>query len=179
MTAPLLSLSAYQALVAGTGLEQARLNGVVSDIREFCGWHIAPAITATFTLDGSGAAIVQVPTLRLTAVASVTENGVELAATEYEWSADGTLRRLPAGRCWTSRYRGVVIVGTHGFETVPDTLVSVVLDATSSAMSAPVGSGADLPEKMGPFEFDGTKGAGAFTAAQLRVLERYRVNPRP
>ncbi|SUA72662.1 Uncharacterised protein [Nocardia otitidiscaviarum] len=179
MTAPLLSLAEYQALAAGTGLEQARLDGVIGDIRDYCGWHIAPTATETITLDGSGAAVVQVPTLRLSAVASVAENGVVIPATEYEWSEDGTLRRLPLGRCWTNRYRSVVVECTHGYAEVPAPIVSVVLDATSSALSGPVGSGGELPETMGPFTFGGTKGAGAFTAAQLRVLDRYKVNPRP
>ncbi|MEU0871646.1 hypothetical protein [Nocardia brasiliensis] len=179
MAAPLLTLTEYQELVAGTDLEQARLDGVIGDIRDYCGWHIAPAVAATITLDGSGADIVQIPTLRLSAVASVAENGVVIPATEYEWSADGSIRRLPLGRCWTNRYRGVVVECTHGYAEVPAAIVSVVLDATSSTLAAPLGSGGETPEKMGPFEFGGTKGAGAFTAAQLRVLDRYRVNPRP
>ncbi|WP_052373509.1 hypothetical protein [Nocardia otitidiscaviarum] len=179
MTAPLLSLTEYQELVTGTGLEQARLDGVISDIREYCGWHIAPAVTETITVDGSGAAVLQIPTLRLSAVASVAENGLVVPDTEYEWSEDGTLRRLPIGRCWTNRYRSVVVECTHGYDEVPASIVSVVLDATSSALSAPVGSGGELPETMGPFTFGGTKGASAFTAAQLRVLDRYKVNPRP
>ncbi|WP_280451879.1 hypothetical protein [Nocardia cyriacigeorgica] len=37
----------------------------------------------------------------------------------------------------------------------------------------------EQPEKMGPFEFGGNSGTGAFTAAQRRILDRYRVNPRP
>ncbi|MET9286498.1 hypothetical protein [Nocardia beijingensis] len=179
MAAPLLSLTEYQELIAGTEIEQARLDGVIGDIRDYCGWHIAPAATETITLDGTGATIVQIPTLQLSAVASVTENGVVLQVTEYEWSADGTLRRLPLGRCWTNRYRGVVVECTHGFDEVPAAIVSVVLDATSDALSTPVGAGGEMPETMGPFTFGGTKGAGAFTAAQLRVLDRYRVNPRP
>lgn len=177
MTAPLLSLAEYEALVAGTGLEQARLDGVIGDIRDYCGWHIAPEATETITLDGTGATIVQVPTLRLSAVASVAEDGVVLSATEYEWSADGTLRRLPLGRCWTNRYRAVVVECTHGFDEVPAAIVAVVLDATSDALSTPVGAGSEQPEKMGPFEFTGN--GGAFSAAQRRVLDRYRVNPRP
>ncbi|WP_280452254.1 hypothetical protein [Nocardia cyriacigeorgica] len=178
MTAPLLSLEAYQALVAGTGIEQARLDGVIGDIRDYCGWHIAPAATETITLDGTGASIVQIPTLHLSAVASVAENGVVLPATDYEWSADGTLRRLPLGRCWTNRYRAIAVQCTHGFDEVPAVLVSVVLDATSAALAVPAGAG-EQPEKMGPFEFGGNSGTGAFTAAQRRILDRYRVNPRP
>ncbi|WP_051407150.1 hypothetical protein [Nocardia sp. CNY236] len=181
MTAPgpLLSLAEYQALAAGTGLEQTRLDGVIADIRDYCGWHIAVAANETITLDGTGAAVVQVPTLRLSAVAAVSEEGVALAATEYEWSADGTLRRLPIGRCWTNRYRAIVVECTHGYDEVPSAIVSVVLDATSVALSAPVGSGGEMPETIGPFTFSGNKGAGAFTGAQLRVLDRYRIGPRP
>ena len=175
---PLLGLEAFQALVAGTGLEEARLAGIVREIRDYCGWHIAPAVDETFTLDGSGGAVQQLPTLRLNSVASVTECGVVLPAYGYEWSQDGSLRKWS---CWTIRYRGVVVEANHGYATVPENIVSVILDAASSAMATPVGDAVlgDEPEKMGPFEWGAVDRGVVLNAAQRRVLDRYRIPFRP
>ncbi len=178
MTAPgpLLSIEQYNQLAAGTGLAQARLDGIVQEIRDYCGWHIAPAVTATFTLDGSGATVQQLPTLRLNSVAKVTECGVELAAESYEWSSTGALRRrLP----WTARYRGLIVEANHGYATVPANIVSVVLDAASAAISVEVGEDADQPETMGPFAFGARQGGVVLNAVQRRVLDRYRIAATP
>ncbi|MBB5915284.1 hypothetical protein BJY24_004151 [Nocardia transvalensis] len=178
MTAPpLLSFEQYQALVEGTGLEELRLAAIVREIRDYCGWHIAPAVDETLTADGSGGTVQQLPTLHLNSVTSVTECGTTLTTDDYEWSADGSLRRR-VFRWWTARYRGVVAVVNHGYATVPENIVSVILDAASSAISTPVGETAEQPETMGPFTFGG-KGGVVLTTAQRRVLDRYALPGRP
>lgn len=169
---PLLTLEQYQQLVSGTGLDQARLDGIVAEIRAYCGWHIAPAITETITLDGTGADIVQLPTLCLNSITSVIECGVGLAEGSYEWSRDGTLRRRYP---WTARYRGIVVEANHGHATVPANIASVVLDAVGSALAVGVGEDSDQPETMGPFAFGARSGGVVFNAAQYRVLDRYRL----
>ena len=177
MTTPsLLDLTAFQALVAGTGLEEARLAGIVQEIRDYCGWHIAPAIDETFTVDGSGGTVQQLPTLRLNSVAEVTENGTVLEDTVYEWSADGSLRRCGY---WTNRFRGVVAEVNHGYDEVPANIVSVILDAASRAIATPVGDASDEPEEMGPFKWGPRADPAALSAAQRRVLDHYRIPGRP
>ncbi|AHH16582.1 hypothetical protein NONO_c17820 [Nocardia nova SH22a] len=175
---PLLTLEQFQALVDGTGIEQLRLDAIVQEIRDYCGWHIAPMLDATITVDGSGAAVLQLPTLALNSVTSIAENGTVLPSTEYEWSADGSLRRCPPFIHWTNRYRGVVAAVNHGYEDVPANILSVILDATSAAISTPVGTNAELPETMGPFTFGGNSGV-VLNAAQRRVLDRYRLPGAP
>ncbi|WP_280393219.1 hypothetical protein [Nocardia wallacei] len=172
-TPPLLSFAQYEDLVDGTGLEELRLAAIVREVRDYCGWHIAPAVDETFTVDGSGGTVLQLPTLQLNSVTSVTECGVPLDADAYEWSVDGSLRHR-WGPWWTNRYRGVVAVVNHGYATVPENIVSVVLDAASSAISTPVGETAEQPETMGPFTFGG-RGGVVLTTAQRRVLDRYKL----
>ncbi|WP_433660790.1 hypothetical protein ACQPW1_00425 [Nocardia sp. CA-128927] len=198
---PLLDLATFQALVAGTGLEALRLSGIVRDIRDYCGWHIAPAIDETLVVDGSGADVQQLPTLLLNSVASVSENEIAVPADDYEWSRDGSLRRcrehglLPLSLDdfgwsrayprtwgpprWTRRYRGIAAVVNHGYASVPENLVSVILDAASAAVAAPVGIAVDQPETMGPFTFGGTTSGVEFSAAQYRVLDRFKVPGKP
>ncbi|WP_280265348.1 hypothetical protein [Nocardia wallacei] len=173
MTAPLLSFEQFEALADGTGLEELRLAAIVREVRDYCGWHIAPAVDETLTVDGSGGTVQQLPTLQLNSVTSVTECGITLTTDDYEWSADGSLRHR-RGLWWTNRYRGVVAVMNHGYATVPENIVSVILDAASSAISTPVGETAEQPETMGPFTFGG-KGGVVLTAAQRRVLDHYVV----
>ncbi|WP_280335476.1 hypothetical protein [Nocardia wallacei] len=174
---PLLDDAQFAALVAGTGLDELRLAAIVREVRDYCGWHIAPAIDETLTVDGSGGRVQHLPTLLLNSVASVTENGTELAADAYEWSADGSLRRCGYWY-WTRRYRGVVAVVNHGYAAVPPNIVSVILDAASAAISTPVGETAEQPETMGPFTFGG-RGGVVLTTAQRRVLDRYALPGRP
>lgn len=182
MTAPpLLDLAAYQAFVDGTGLEQLRLDAIVREIRDYCGWHIAPAVDETLTADGSGGEVQQVRTLMLNSVASVTESGTLLAGDSYEWSRDGSMRHSNR-RCWTDRYRGVIASVNHGYEQVPETLISVILDVASQAIASPIGDAVSLdePEKMGPFEWGGRNDRGVvLSSAQRRVLDRYRIPGSP
>lgn len=174
---PLLDAETFAQLVAGTGLEELRLASIIREVRDYCGWHIAPAIDETLTVDGSGGTVQQLPTLHLNSVTSVTENGEPLELDRYEWSRDGSLRRRSC-RYWTNRYRGVVAVVNHGFDTVPENIVAVVLDAASAAIATPVGADAEQPETMGPFSF-GANGGVVLKAAQQRVLDRYRIPGRP
>ena len=166
MTEPLLPIDDYQAFAAGSEVDETRLAGVVGAIRDYCGWHIAPAVDETFTVDSEGGRVLQLRTLRLNSVTSVTENGT--AVTEFEWSQDGSLRR----ECWTDRYRGVVVVANHGYDIIPDSLKTVVLDAVSRAVSVPAGQ---QPEKIGPFEYGGSQGGVQFFAHETAVLDRYRL----
>lgn len=174
MTAPdpIVSLPDYQAFAAGTDVDVRRLDGVIAAVRSYCGWHVAPAYVETFVVDGPGGTVLALPTLRLNDVTSITENDVVLTVADIEWSRDGTLRK---GR-WTTRYRGVTVVASHGYATVPADLVAVVLDAVSRAVSVPAGQ---VAEKFGPFEYGGSQGGVQFFEHELAVLDRYRLEPQP
>ncbi|MGN2634621.1 hypothetical protein ACTD5D_39795 [Nocardia takedensis] len=164
-------LSAEQLENLGTdadALRRARLDEVIGNIRDLCGWHIAPSRTDTLILDGPGTRELLLPSTHVTAVASVVEDGATLAADQYEWSEVGTLRRR-AG-VWTERCRAVVVTLTHGYDQAPPGILGVILDVVADA-------GAPPAEKMGPFEFAG--GGTAFKAHQLAVLHRYKATRGP
>ncbi len=171
MTTPIVAFSDYQEFASGANVEEARFNGAVAAIRRYCGWHVAPVMPETFTVDGSGSSLLQLRTLRLTDVSSVVNDGAALAATEFEWSTIGTLRRRNG--VWTSRFRGVVVTTQHGFAVPPADLVSVLYDVTSRAVLAEPGSSLD---KFGPFEFGRTEGgAVSFLPSERAVLDQYRL----
>lgn len=138
-------------------------------VRDYCGWHIAPERTETLTLDGSGTSAMLLPTLRLTDLTAVTEDGVDVDLDTLEWSAAGIIRRWCA---WTCRFRGVAVSITHGYEEVPADVAGVVRDIATRAKS----SGGLKSQTIGPFsetyETD-------LLSTERAVLDRYKLPPRP
>lgn len=165
---PLLSVDQLSELADRDQLTQLRLDGVIQDIRDFCGWHIAPSITQTLTLDGPGRRTLLLPSLHVTSIAEVTEDGTAVPADQFDWSEKGMLRRRSG--VWSDRWRGITVELTHGHTSAPAGVLGVIVDVVSEAMAVELGT---VPEKMGPFEFGG--GGTAFKSHQLAVLSRYRV----
>lgn len=106
-------------------------------IRDYCGWHVAPVIEATLTLDGTGTDTVLLPSRRVVEVDSVTVNGTQLGVDDYEWSTDGLLRRR--GRPWPDRYRAITVELKHGFESMA-VLADIVASITARVRMDPTGA---------------------------------------
>lgn len=95
-----------------------------SEIRSHCGWSISEE-TATLVLDGPGSRNLWLPTLKLTAVASVKANGDLLSLdAQYDWTGYGKL--IHRG-CWPSKPRSVEVEFTHGYAEVPVVVKGVCL----------------------------------------------------
>ncbi|MFX0573106.1 hypothetical protein [Nocardia nepalensis] len=147
-------------------------------VRDWCGWHIAPTLTETLILDGSGDRVQMVPTLRLLDLHSVTENDRPIDLTKVRWSQTGHLRRMIA---WTTRERGIRIQITHGWATPPPVLVGVVLGIAKRAKDTP--ASAVRTRTAGPFSeqltvsADGSIGGVALTGAERDLLANYRIVP--
>lgn len=88
-------------------------------VRRFCGWHVAPIVDETLTLDGSGGRDIFLPSLRVVELLNVTNDGVDVTA-KVDTSRAGMLR-LQAGK-WSDRFGRVVVRLRHGYELdeVPD-----------------------------------------------------------
>lgn len=93
------------------------LEGAESIIRDYCGWHIAPAITETLTLDGPGTHHLYIPSLRIKTITSIVDDGTTLAPTDYLWSENGVIEKLNS--CWTTKRRSIVIILVHGYDACP------------------------------------------------------------
>lgn len=106
------------------------LNIASGKIRDECGWPISQEIGAVATLDGNGERALWLPSLLVTAVASVVEDGFALAVvTGFDWTSYGRLLRV--NRCWSSKARSVVVTFTHGYVTVPDGVKGICLSLGS------------------------------------------------
>lgn len=154
------------------GVDEEDWRAAVSAIRGYCGWHIAPVVTETVNVDGSGGGLILLPTLRLLDVTAVTNHGLAVDQADVHWSVRGTVRGPSA---WSmARYGDVTMTIQHGYPDFPPEVLAV---ARSMAQSG-IGS---VAKKIvsGPHSVDlgdaAQVGAAALSPGHERVLNRYRI----
>lgn len=90
------------------------LDGASAQIRDDVGWSITAETGVSLTLDGTGERSLWLPTLYLTDVVSVVEDGVPLTVVDdFDWTSYGRLIRV--GGCWPDKPRSVVVTIDHGY----------------------------------------------------------------
>lgn len=154
------------------------LEGVSGLIRDYTGRTFEAAGDATERVDGSGTIVLLLPSTPVADVSAVVEDpdgdALELAAGDFEWSADGILRRLDGGR-WLRRFRYYEVTYDSGYDTVPDTVKLVTLRVAARAIVNPEGL---TQESAGGYAagygFDESRFA-ALAPADRRELEDYRL----
>lgn len=127
-------LAAYLQRDVNQATAELALAGASAIVREYCRWGIARNSAATLVLDASGSRVLNLPTLKLNAVRSVTVDGTELDPSEYTWSAGGQLYR-EAG--WPRGFRTVTAVVDHGHDPIPDDVRIVVCAIAARYLSNP------------------------------------------
>lgn len=146
------------------GVDSITWDSACEAVRDYCGWHIAPSVTEEVTVDGSGGSIQILPTLRLTGITTITNDGHVVV--QPEWSRDGIVRG-----CWTGKFRGVVATITHGYDACPAEVFSVIremIDAQSRVGVSQVTNGShQVSFEVSP------------DTRQRRILDRYRLEPQP
>lgn len=167
------------------------LAGASGAIRTYCGWHIAPSVTETLVVDGSGSRLQALPTMHLTDVTAVTNDGEDLVLTDIEWSQAGMLRwnhgpdwGWDRGRWWSIRFQGVTADVTHGYAEVPPEIVMICLNSAIGRLAAiergsatrvqvgEVSVGYRTPSKDVP-------GDGELSPSDHLILERYAIPGSP
>lgn len=151
-----------------SGVDAGEFAAACAVIRNHCGWHIAPSVTETLTLDGTGGTILRLPSMHVTEVDTVTNDGADV--TTPSWSKNGVIEHY----YWTSARRGVEVTLTHGYTSCPDEVLALakamaMTGATSRALGV-------KSQTAGPFsvEYEGT-----FADAVTSILAPYRVPPSP
>ncbi|MFF1555619.1 hypothetical protein ACFVX3_31840 [Rhodococcus erythropolis] len=165
---PLIGIEEFTALMAGTALEEWRLNVASGAVRSYCGWHVAPVLEETVTLDGDGGTVLILPTLRIVSLDEVRVQGAVVP--DVEWAQHGVVRGQ-----WPNRWRSIEVDMHHGYDAPAD-LLGVVLDAAARAVNSELGGHA---ETIGPFSFSASEGSTALFDHELRVLDRYRLPSLP
>lgn len=146
------------------------LAAAVADTRSYCGdWHVTPVrVDQTITLDGPGSGLLVLPTLRMTALTAVSEDGAALDVTTLAWSTRGLVRKKSGAR-WSDQYGAITVEFTHGFTPVEAAdWRRVVLSAVDR--NARIAS--NDPIQVGPFRWSENT---AFAADDRATLDRYRL----
>lgn len=148
----------------GAPFTETAVTAASSQVRRICGWHVAPNIEQTVTLDHDGAGVLRLPSLHVTGVASVRDvSGSEPRdLTGWRWSSSGIIEgHFPRG------FRVVEVTFTHGFEEAPADLLPVLASRTQRrAMQESLGSRSVSYSAEGDRAFEST-------------LDSYRLGPRP
>lgn len=156
---------------------QLLLDGAEGLVTEYCGWHVSPEISEQVDVDGTGTAILPLPTLNLISLDSVSENGRLLDVAGIDWSVNGLLEKRHGGD-WTGRRRGVSASITHGYAATPGWLVTMICALAGRAFTTSLGN--VVQETAGGESISYARGgadAGAVSLAvmEMRMLDRIRV----
>lgn len=162
-----------------TATEDERLLQAEALVRSYCGWHIAPSREETVVLHSWGGSFVALPSLYVTEVASVVEEGTELALdVDYAWlTPSSSLARYPWR--WDS---DVTVTFTHGYSAVPAEVTAIVQAIAQRAVDNP---SSVLREQSGPFAVTYSQTGMNQTVvlslldAEKNILSRYRIPARP
>jgi len=168
---------------------QRQLDAALAAARSYCGWHVTPSVPdAEITIDGPGGPLLMIPTLNMTALSSLTEDGTDVDVAALSWSRRGmVLKRhphlLPPNQShylpwnwWTDWFQGITVVVTHGYDNAPDFEAAVLSAIARGAFSA-----VDTVKAIGPFQYDTSPVAssGTFTQSELSQLDKYALERRP
>lgn len=146
-------------------------------IREYCHQYIEYVEDEEIKLDGSGRERLFLPQQPVVDVSSVVEDGETLAdGDDYELGANGVLYRV--GGVWAAGRRNVVIIYSHGYDDLPDTVVAVCARAASRGFQAGLKSqsNAGVPgvasKQLGDYAvaFTAEGGEGVMGASAARIL---------
>lgn len=157
---------------------QLMLDGAASATVEHCGWHIAPTITESVTVDGTGTLVQALPTMYMTNLISVNELGRAFDVSLVDWSENGLMEKR-SGATWTGRRRGIATSIEHGYPSTPGWLTTLICAAAGRAFLGSLAisqetAGAESVAYAQPMRGVGG-GTVLLTAPELRMLDRLAI----
>lgn len=154
---------------------QRQLDAALAAAQRYCGWHVTPVLTnVTVTLDGTGDSTIVLPTLMMTQLVSVSEDGVALDLADLNWSQRGLIIKR-SGLRWSEMFSSVAVTMSHGYASAPD-FESVVLGAIERGAF----SSDQALRVIGPFQYNAPPDDRLiFLDAERAVLDRYALEKRP
>lgn len=120
----------------GAPFTDALVDAAVATLRRIAGWHIAPSITETVTVDGPATKLLVLPTLWLTSVTAVRDvsGATPIALSNWRAARAGMLRRVGG---WPRGFLTVTADIVHGYATTPPELFPVVAGLCNLIMLDP------------------------------------------
>ena len=176
---PIVTLAEFNAITGGAYVGNPRaesaINAAAQAVRNYCGWHICPSVECTAYPIGEGK-LLKLPAGYVSAITSVTEDGVELTTGQYEWRRDGLMRRM-CFMNWSNSWSGIEVEYTAGFEpdAVPD-LVEAVCSIASGVLAVAPGVTSESADGVSiSYSANASSIAASLTAQQKSALAPYKV----
>lgn len=163
MAEPLMTVADLEEFRAGD--PQRLLDAATMEVRSYCGWHIAPVVTETVTVEGLGSALL-LPTLQLTGVTSIERDGVTVDLANVKWKPNGVV----TGYAFSGEYE---VTFTHGYTETPEDVAQTVASIASEGID---GHRRLKSWNRGPFS---ESYMDAEVDPDRAVLDRYRIKPGP
>ena len=142
--------------------------------QRYCGWIVTPPATVTVTLDGPGGRVLSLPSLYVTDVSSVVEDGVDLDVSDLLVSPTGLVRKK-SGACWSSDLGAITVTMTHWFDSAPDFDAAVEQAGVSLSTAANRGDAALKRKRVDDVEYEWFETASQYLSTAL--LAPYRILP--
>lgn len=148
------------------------LASVSGQVRDICGWHIAPEVEETVLVRSRRSNLLVVPSLKVVEVTRVEDatTGEEITGC-FNWE-DGTLERLN-GRSFPPAVKVTMI---HGYKTCPAALLRPIADEAQAEKSGGRIRSESLASRSVQLDSSGSSLAGPLAGP---VLAKYTVRPRP
>lgn len=173
--APIISESVFIEMTGGAFAGNPRAGAAVKAasqaVRNYCGWHISPAVSCTANPVITGN-VARLPASYVSSIESIKENDVTIE--DYEWRKDGLIRRMSG---WTKDWDGVEAEYTAGYDVtaVPD-LVEAVCSIASGVLSVSAGVVSESADGVTiSYSANASSIAAALTSNQKSALEPYKV----
>lgn len=153
-------------------------SAVSTAIRDYCGWHVAPALQCVVTTEVK-TRIITLPAKLVTEVDSVSVAGSTLDADSFEWKRAGLLRlsRNPIRR---GRWGAYTVQYTAGLDVSASPLAQVAVQVALNNLAASPGV---RSESVGQVSVsynataDGVSGGVTLLDRDRELLKQYRLHP--
>lgn len=175
---PLLSVDEFIAMTGSTQEEakiEAALLAASQAVRNYCGWHISPALECLAYPPG-GTKVTRIPAGYVSSINAVREEGKTLTEGQYEWRRDGLLRRA-CFKNWSSRWEAIEVeyVAGYDIEAVPD-LAEAVRSIAEGVIAVSAGIVSETADGVSiSYSQSASSIAASLTEQQKFALNHYKV----
>lgn len=143
------------------------LDSATAMVRAIVYQYIEEVEDDVIVLDGTGTRVLLLPETPVSDVSLVEIDGEELDDDEYQWSADGYVRKLNG--TWTTDLRSIEVTYSHGYATIPALIVSITAKLAARMLDTPISV---RQEAIGAYS--ATYTAATLQADELVLLDAYK-----
>lgn len=181
---PIISPDDLRVLYPDVPFTDQQLDTATANLRQYAGWHVAPALEDTITVEAlGGERSLTLPTLHIVSVSEVRRRtGGEwrpISARDYVAATSQRASAIWAGaRCgWQRGLYQVDLV--HGYSPVPANLLAALVTLSNPRPGPADIASETLPGHSVTFRAGGTLSRTLDALVSSGALDAYRLPPRP